>query len=353
MDEELLYYRPIAHFLDASFFASKVASIINENPYESVRTALLKRWENYDPFNMKGYYFRKEKKEKETETENAEKSKVKMDERPIVFQEKILETLEAKYNLPIQEEIRACGSKRSIEALACAKDNIVKKIKETVTDASDQQRLIQVASSLANTSYGTENESAVYKLYKEKTNIAFYKQEVVRRAPRRCIYLSDRDDLQSIHLCGYADGVNVENGLLLEIKNRRKRLFHRVPEYEKIQVMCLLYINQLTKCHFVECVRGNETDNYKVHFIDYDEEYMQNIIAKLVRFHLFFSRFCQNDDIIDEVLARPENDDLQDIIDRVCLEDTFIDDEDEEEEDEEDEEEVVEEDEDDVEEDKE
>jgi hypothetical protein len=61
-------------------------------------------------------------------------------------------------------------------------------------------------------------------------------------------------------LGGSVDGRHAETGEMLEVKNRQYKLFGRLPEYEKVQVLTYLYIYQESVCHVRECFREEAND---------------------------------------------------------------------------------------------
>lgn len=59
---------------------------------------------------------------------------------------------------------------------------------------------------------------------------------------------------------GKIDGVSEDGRVLIEIKNRVNRLFHRVPFYEQVQVQTYLYLLDLERGLLVECLKTSGGD---------------------------------------------------------------------------------------------
>ena len=85
---------------------------------------------------------------------------------------------------------------------------------------------------------------------------------------------------RNVRLVGYIDGRTVEESTIVEIKNRQRRLFGYVPDYEKIQVQCYMKLTGTHRCKFIEQY-GSKMKEY---FIDYDETQWLQIIKGVTEF---------------------------------------------------------------------
>jgi hypothetical protein len=87
---------------------------------------------------------------------------------------------------------------------------------------------------------------------------------------------------QEWNICGRIDGIftcnEYENQHILEIKNRQNRLFNIIPEYEKVQVQLYMHIHKIHSAMIVQHFK----DEYKVDRLQYDEDYVNNILADLI-----------------------------------------------------------------------
>ena len=73
-------------------------------------------------------------------------------------------------------------------------------------------------------------------------------------------------DIHSIYICGKIDGI--ENNSLIEIKNRRNRLFEFIPLYEKIQTEIYFRLTNLTQGKLIQ----NYNDTQSSFDIQSDDE---------------------------------------------------------------------------------
>lgn len=126
------------------------------------------------------------------------------------------------------------------------------------------------------TSHGIDNESETSDMLKSSdndivTDDTFYTKEVAEIKGTRYI------------LCGRIDGIEIlpdNRKCLIEIKNRTKKLFNKVRDYEMVQVQCYLILTGLDMAKLVE--RYNT--ELKVHFIEQQNDNWDNINTKLLNF---------------------------------------------------------------------
>ena len=74
---------------------------------------------------------------------------------------------------------------------------------------------------------------------------------------------------------GKVDGI--VNDSVVEIKNRQNRLFHYVPEYEKVQCQLYMHIFKKPLCKLVQHYKNQ----YIVDDLCYDKDYVLDILEKL------------------------------------------------------------------------
>lgn len=80
-------------------------------------------------------------------------------------------------------------------------------------------------------------------------------------------------------LGGRVDGLT-EEGHVVEIKNRVRRLFNKIPDYEKVQVMCYMHLVDAPRAYLVE---KNAAD-HAVHSIEFDHDAFEEIRSGLEAF---------------------------------------------------------------------
>lgn len=128
-----------------------------------------------------------------------------------------------------------------------------------------------------NTKRGILHENNIIQKYNTKHNTTItncneknYKYDLVE--------INKNDIIYKFYISGYIDGV--DNNTLIEIKNRRSRLFKTIPEYECVQLEIYLRMLNLNKAKLIE----NFNDKFLEHIYKSDDELWDNIIDKLIDF---------------------------------------------------------------------
>lgn len=158
--------------------------------------------------------------------------------------------------------------------------DIIKESKETVTSSSDAQNLVQKGLDIpvesaaikefitrkVSTNHGINNESKTARAFSVVPDPKFYKTPLA----------------DNVMLCGRIDGrLKDSPDVIVEIKNRRNRLFGRVPEYEMVQVQVYMALTGAQQCRFIE--QYNEAT--KTYLLDWDPDYYDyQILEPLKKF---------------------------------------------------------------------
>jgi hypothetical protein len=123
---------------------------------------------------------------------------------------------------------------------------------------SEEARMKRCVTSKFNTSMGIHKERPVLdrlrKSYFEpiETDDCLHKKLVTTTA-----------DGTQWYLCGRVDALMPESRTVVEIKNRVRGLFNRVASYEKIQIMCYMYLLDYEKALLVEA-HGDQVRSYEL-----------------------------------------------------------------------------------------
>jgi hypothetical protein len=150
-----------------------------------------------------------------------------------------------------------------------------------------KEELKRNISSIVQTDYGTKGEKDIILDYNKSKSInldesqVFQKKELFRIETDNYIYITS--------VGGKMDGINHVDNTVVEVKNRVNRLFKELREYEKVQLMCYLYITGYNKGILVENYKGASKE-YKV---DYNEEYITEIKRRLRIFCQDFINFIE------------------------------------------------------------
>lgn len=110
-------------------------------------------------------------------------------------------------------------------------------------------------------------------------------------------------------LGGRVDGVTAD-GTLVEIKNRRSRIFDDIPFYEKVQLECYMRIFNASKIYLVQHLRRKNSGlKQKISLVKRDDFFWeQNIIALLSRASVSFENMLQNPKRCQSLLRASQKD---------------------------------------------
>lgn len=265
--------------------ASEVAALVGKNPYKSQDEAIQDCWNR----NKKGLppleIMRAKKvcrKNKDVDAayskmiEDIKKTETNADviEKKAEFSEKIKTIMVGKVDEEItnvkesfEQDLMYAkneSDKKDIQKLYDQRmQNLNQKRSEAVEEA---QQVEKVAISKFNTNYGTRKESNVGASYAEVTGMT------VEKTNKRHTW----DIHPGFEVVGKFDGF-ADDGTLVEIKNRMRRLFGVVKEYENVQVHIYMKMANVTNAHLVEKFE----DKIMVHDVYYDDDFMIEIESEL------------------------------------------------------------------------
>ena len=103
----------------------------------------------------------------------------------------------------------------------------------------------------------------------EKRNSQMYEKELY----------TDLDRIFSIIIRGKCDG-EIKDECIVETKNRSKRLFNMIPDYEKVQLNAYMFLTNKEKSLHIECY--NEEQNSTEY--DFDKFFWDDCSEKIVNF---------------------------------------------------------------------
>ena len=186
-------------------------------------------------------------------------------------------------------------AKDSTEACQIADKNVAKITSKTanILTPSEQQLLVDYLRKEVSTSHGIKAEKETAKGMAE---ISAIENSVFQEDQNyySCSLLST--GLYTYQIVGRIDGLEVRPDgtlVLVEIKNRMRKLFYRLRDYENIQIQTYLYLTNLNHAKLVEQY------NQQVNIIEVSREeklYKTEILPKLKDFALK----------LDSILTDPE-----------------------------------------------
>jgi len=183
--------------------------------------------------------------------------------------------------------------------LSKLKKDIAENIKHLPKE--EQKIITKSATNILNTDFGTRNENDALQIYENMTG-----QKIVKDNRYRKKSIFENENI-SVSIGGRIDGINVENGDIIEIKNRVHKLFYKLRDYEKVQLMCYLYIFDSKEGQLVEAYKGSK-DNININIINvpYNKDYMEKIIENIIMFAKFYKNFINDHNYKINLLNSPD-----------------------------------------------
>ena len=171
-------------------------------------------------------------------------------------------------------------------------------VAEAKQNLSDLKKLVK---SSTNVVYGKKNENDGYTIFERETNKKMRAKQVSER-----MVLYKYENGITWYLNGIADGLTTSNELI-EIKNRQKKLFKRVRDYEKCQIQSYLYITKHPVCYLVELIEKD----FEILEVARETNYFQQVIKdNVLRFINFMETLFLDDN--NEFYLQDEKEALMD-----------------------------------------
>ena len=175
---------------------------------------------------------------------------------------------------------------KSSKVLELQQDKIAQNIdKLQILSNKEKQDLKYLVNSATNTRFGISNESKGVDIFTQKTG------KTIESSQGRQVLAFHTDDINGyiFEFVGKCDGITTDKEVI-EIKNRQKKLFGEVRDYEMCQIQTYLHMIKLNKAYLVEVLPGNtaSTTTHNIIEVAKDPNYfIQNInpyIKKIVGF---------------------------------------------------------------------
>ena len=177
-----------------------------------------------------------------------------------------VETAETNKQGKIQKVETDTKTTIGLQQTAVVHNATIKKEKMKKKVETDMNHMKNMGTRQTNTEFGTRHEDSVSDMYHEKTGVKIQKDNA-----RKTL-----EFMPGFQIVGRFDGFN-EEGTLIEIKNRMKRLFGKVPEYENVQVQVYMKMAGVNHAQLVE----RYTDKIMIHEVGVDDGLMEEILSEL------------------------------------------------------------------------
>lgn len=254
---------------------SQISILTGHNIYQSQRDYLINFWKKTNKDDFLKY----------KEITNFE---VKDDK--IVFN-----NIAKKHKLDIHSDLYKCYKSQNTNDLDKNRSALLKKVENL--NEKDKKEITDSIKNLSNTRFGVKNEDDVCKIYENMMKCEITKDNLFIK--KKIIENSNF----TIKVGGKIDGINKKDGSIIEIKNRMKKLFYELRGYEKIQLMCYLYLFQSEKGYLVEAYKKKDGTDINIIECQYDEDLMNKIINVLNNFGNYYFQFLNNHDLKIELLT--------------------------------------------------
>jgi hypothetical protein len=268
--------------MDLLFNISEIAIITGDNPYKTKRDYIIDFW-------------------KKNHKEDFEKYK-KITEFIKETDEDIIKKISRRNNIDVSSELRESLKTKNINDLDSIKKNILEKIDNISED--EKKELTKSILNVTNTKFGIKNETDVTKLYENLTGNTIIKDNRYKK-----VKVSTIDDI-NIYIGGKIDGLNNDNGNIIEVKNRVNRLFYTLRDYEKVQIICYMYLFNSEKGDLVEAYKKKDSTDINIIQVPFNKDYMDNIINKLIIFAKYYNKFLKDHDMKINILIKKDEIDL-------------------------------------------
>jgi len=229
------------------FNASEIAALVGRNPYKSATEAIQDCWNRH-----------------------ARKRGIDAPKAPVFIMDayKVVNAnKEVVGDLMDQIKDTAGSTQTSKEAFSKAAI-LTTKINQMELKPDEKLALNNYAQSKLYTNYGTRKEDTVHAIYKEMTGDTILTKETM---------LNKEVGDGGFNVGGKIDG-QLEDGTVIEIKNRTRRLFSEVREYEGIQIQTYMQLLDQEKAHLVECYNDGTEKHVNIIQVERDQGLWDDVI---------------------------------------------------------------------------
>ncbi len=257
--------------------ASEVAALINKNPYKTQEEIMhnvlckLNKVENKsDLDNFKSiskddttklldlFYKNSYLNEAQVNDYLEKLNNVKTEDEKLKLDKKIMENI-------TKECINTSNTNDCIKLQKKIDENI-----DNILKNKDNSDLKNYINGHINKKRGIKNEDKIIKEYSKKYN----KKITDNNSKLYKLHLFNIDKYK-FYICGKIDGI--ENNKLIEVKNRKNRLFTFIPEYEQIQIQIYFKLTGLSTGELIQ----NHNDEQSILPINEDNDIWNTIIQEL------------------------------------------------------------------------
>lgn len=248
---------------------SDIATYIGQSSWDLI-TPFERLWKKFETFEI----------DKEDETD--------LDETVLQNIKETFTTKEQKVEqfIPL-ESIKSITQDTTLNCIEKKKkvNQIVNKVEGITPDKRIQLR--KNAETIVNTDHGIHNESSVLNEYEEKHKKTIDKCQVLYK---KKLEIQVAPEAYTYTICGKIDGNDIENKVIIEVKNRVNGFFKNLRDYEKTQIHIYMWLLDYKEAMLVEKYK-EKTKTTKIFF---DQEYFDEIMEDLQTFLVKFEEFISS-----------------------------------------------------------
>jgi len=194
----------------------------------------------------------------------------------------------------IDESTLLCGTSHDVATRYDAASKVISKL-----DMSSEDKKVIDATVKRNlyTNYGTASEHHALVKFRETLGINAVPDDTFYK-----MHIADVDGVP-LWIGGKIDAITEDRGLVIEIKNRIRRLFYKVPFYEIIQLQTYLHLLEVSRGAIVECLTMPGDSVINIVPIRRDKDlWTETIVPKMKAFTRVFLHLLTDNDFQDAFL---------------------------------------------------
>jgi hypothetical protein len=264
-------------------YASELSNLIEVSKFKPPATVLMRIWEknfpqdyNYHKQNLLTNKIEVNKNDTSKETFN-----------------KFKNSLSKKKQKEVCINMEKCLEAKNVNSMINQRRELLKEVQEL--PSKDKEKIKKSIIEMTNTNFGIKNENKSIHIYTQLTGIPVLKLNDFFRK-QIC-----KDSGFSWFIGGRIDGI-LENRTIIEVKNRMHKLFNKVKDYEKVQTYCYMYILESNISQIVETYMNNRTPETGILEIEYEENYWEFILNRILIFIDYFNKFIKSSEMKNNLL---------------------------------------------------
>ena len=271
--------------MSVNFSVSNLFVIMNMNYYSKFDKVLTACWRSYNLTDYKAWSEKIASEGKVNKTQSAHKQ---------------LEQIERKCGVPIMKDVYKSQASNCVASLNKSQSDIGSKVDSIKTDVKKMTTLTKanvsteeikkLVSEATNTRFGNFQEAGAIKTFEVQCD------KKVSSGQCRLTYKIGEFNGADWILVGKIDGMTADNEVV-EIKNRVKKLFKQLRDYEEPQIRTYMSLmNNAPKGFLVENLRspsGNQINTIEVNFNDKPTYFEDNVLPAIIKFAQFFHIFFE------------------------------------------------------------